>query len=224
MRLAYNAFVMLVSIIGLLIPLSIVTPTDDPIAVESIIRRSIAALAYAAVSFLGILAVLFPSACSGIIGVDRTTKEDPVTPSIQATRVLGVRLVHCHHLGAQMETHELQISGKSCCASCFGLLIGAILSMMNVGLFAVHGWPSLMDLSCAYDMYLLGATVAILGLVLGQVSRLGSRARFSISALFVIGTGFVLIATDTFSGSVTADLLAVLLDVFWILARLSLSR
>jgi len=222
-RLVYTTFVLIVSAFGLIVSVSLVSSSDPP-AVESGARRRSIMLAYATVSLCGIVAVLFPSACSGILGTKKIFTRDTETPAIQETRVSGVRLVHCHHLGAEMETHELQIRGKSYCASCFGLLSGAILSVTAVGTFATCGWPSRLDLSYAYGLYFLGVAGATLGLVLAHALYLRPRARFALSAFFVVGTGFILIATDILTGSLTADLLVVLLAVFWVLSRILLSH
>ncbi len=222
-RLVYTTFVLIVSAFGLIVSVSLVSSSDTS-AVASGVRRSSIMLAYATVSSCGIVAVLFPSACSGILGTKKTLTKNTETPAIHETRVFGLRLVHCHHFGAEMGTHELQIKGKSYCATCFGLLTGAIFSMVSVGIFATYGWPSRLDLSYAYGLYFLGVAGPTLGLILAHGSHLRPRVRFALSAFFVVGTGFTLIATDTLTGSMTADVLVILLAVFWVLSRVSLSQ
>jgi hypothetical protein len=81
-----------------------------------------------------------------------------------------------------------------------------------------------LDLSFAYSLYLLGVLGILLSLVQALAFNPKPRIRFVLAAFFVVGAGFMLIATDALTANIMADLLAILLAVFWVLSRISLSH
>jgi hypothetical protein len=144
---------------------------------------------------------------------------------MRATRVLGVLVLHGHHpRPAEEKKHEVRVAKKSFCASCYGLLIGAVLSLTLVAVFVLTGWPGWPDVHLAYVLYGLGVLGAIAGLVQALVFSTGARVRFVLAAVFVVGTSLMLIATDIVTMNLMADLFVVLLAVFWLLSRISLSH
>lgn len=223
-RLTYAAFVLIVSTFGLITSASLLSSTvSEPGAPDA--RRIWIAIFYGTVCIVGIVAVLFSVPCSGVLGTRIPFTEDAETSMARTTRVFGVRLVHGHHTpGPETESHELQIGGKSYCATCFGLLTGAVASLVAVVEFAFHGWPANLDLSFAYGLYCLGVVGVVLGLFQAIASTPRAWTRFVLAILFVVGTGFMLIATDALTANIIADLLAILLAVFWVLSRISLSH
>ena len=76
----------------------------------------------------------------------------------------------------------------------------------------------------AYVLYSLGVVGVVLGLVQAHVLRTRARIRFIIAVVFVVGTSLMLISTDLVTANVMADLFVVLLAVFWLLSRISLSH
>lgn len=223
-RLVYVAFVLIVSTFGLMTSASLLsTPVTETTTPH--IRWIWITILYGAVCLVGTTAVLFPVACSGVLGTRIPFTEDAETPMTRTTRVFGAHLVHGHHpAGPETESHELRIGGKSYCASCFGLLTGATASLIVVVAFAFHGWPAEFDLSFAYGLYCVGVVGAVLGLFQTLAFNPKPWARFFLAVFFAVGTGFMLIATDVLTASVMADLLVILLAVFWVLSRISLSH
>lgn len=73
-------------------------------------------------------------------------------------------------------------------------------------------------------MYYVGVAAVVLGLAQTLVLRLGARARFILAMVFVVGTSLMLLATDLITADFMADLFVVLLAVFWLLSRISLSH
>ncbi len=187
-------------------------------------RRIIVALVYGFVCIVGMLAALFPVACSGVFGMRRAA-EDPERLKGRATKVLGVSLLHGHHpLGPEAVTHELRIKDKSYCASCSGLLSGALLSLAFVAVFALSAWPGWTDRCLVYVLYGVGVAGVLMGMVQALVLKPGARIRFVLATVFVVGTSLMLVATDLLTADLTADLFVVLLAVFWLLSRISLSH
>ncbi len=220
-RLGYIAFLLAVSAFGLVISASLLgNPAPFPSGFGG--RRVVVALVYGSVCVAGILAALFPVACSRVLRIERSRTGDVGSPETRATEVFGILLLHGHHPpGPQEKEHELLAGGKSFCASCFGLLAGAAVSLMVVVVFTLSGWA---DGRFAYTLYYAGVAGVILGLVPAITLKTGARARFALAVVFVLGTSLMLVATDLLTLNLVADLFVVLLVVFWLLSRISLSH
>jgi hypothetical protein len=137
---------------------------------------------------------------------------------------MSVQILHGHHPLESTKRHELLIMGRSFCATCYGLLAGAVLSLVTVTVFGLSGWSVWTDTHPAYFMYLLGVSGVIVGLSQVLMPSIRARARFALSFLFVVGTGLMLLSTDLLTANLGADLFVVLLAVFWLLSRISLSH
>jgi len=222
-RLAYVAFVLVVSFFGLVISATLLGNAPPPSAASGG-RRILVAFLYDSICITGMLAALFPVACSGVLGI-RRSPEDLGNLETRATKVLGVLFLHGHHpLDSEVMVHELRVGGKSFCASCFGLSAGAVLSFTGVTVFALSGWPGWMDIRLAYILYSVGVVGVTLGLVQALVLSSGARIRFVLAAVFVFGTSLMLISTDILTANLMVDLFVVLLAVFCLLSRISLSH
>ena len=220
-RLGLVAFFLAVSAFGLVISASLLG-TSSTFPSELSGRRTLVALAYGTVCFAGIMAALFPIACSGFLGIRKSLTEDKGNLETRATRVFSLLLLHGHHpAGSDEKGHELRLGGKSYCATCFGLLTGAVVSLTVIVAFALSGWR---DGGFAYALYFVGVVVVIIGLIPSLGMRIGARARFALAAFFVLGTCLMLLATDLLTADLIADLFVVLLGVFWLLSRISLSH
>jgi hypothetical protein len=220
-RHAYAVFVLLVSILGLVISTSILERTTHP-PTELGGARILVWFSYGFICLVGILSVFLPGPCSRTVGIRRSPEEHLEGYSVRATRVFGVFLLHGHHspsedIGA---TRELQFRGKNFCASCFGLLTGAIVSLIAISVYLLSGWK---DGYLAWFVYFLGVTAVALGFA-STLLEMGARTKFLLGIIFIAGTSFMLIASDAVAASLTADFLVMLLAVFWLLSRISLSH
>jgi len=221
-RLTYFLFVSAVSVFGLAISLSM-SWNPAPSFAGFHERIVIVTAVYATVCVLGIFAVLFPRACSGVLGLHHSPTEEWEDLGSRVSRILGVPVLHGHHpLGPQAIGHELRVRRKTFCATCFGLLTGTMFSLLTVAIFALRGWPAWPDRYLTYLLYFGGIAGVILGLIQTVTPRIGARTRFLLATVFVAGTSQVLVATDLLTENLMADLLVVLLAVFWLLSRVSL--
>jgi hypothetical protein len=220
-RHAYLAFVLIVSFFGLVISTSMLEQPIQPLT-EFGGRRILVGFMYGFICIAGILAVFFPGPCARVVGIRRSPEQYPGSIEARATRVFGILLVHGHHPldedgGA---TREFRVGEKNFCASCFGLLAGAVISLIIISVFLSSRWT---DGYLAYSVYFLG----LVGVVLGFVSALlsiGARMKFILGVVFVAGTCLMLIAMDIAAANLRADLFMILLVVFWLLSRISLSH
>jgi hypothetical protein len=223
-RGAYVAFVLVVSIFGLVISTTLLR-NPPSFAAASGYRRALMVLAFDLVCIAGIFAVLFPVACSGLLGARFSGDEMSGTFGIRATRFFGVLVVHGHHpSGSESTKHELLFRGRSFCATCYGLLTGAVVSLTIMTAFVVSGWSGWTSMYPAYLVYYVGVAAVVTGLLQTLVPNAGAKARFVLAFVFVAGTSLMLLATELLSRNLVADMFVILLAVFWLLSRISLSH
>ena len=223
-HVAYPAFLLLVSVFGLIISTALLR---NPFSVGAALgyRRTLIALVYDLVCIAGILAVLFPIACSRLSGARFSSAESPQLFGIRATRFLGLLVVHGHHLSrSELAKHELLVRGRSYCATCYGLLTGAVVSITIMTAFAVSGWQGWVGTYSAYLVYYVGVAAVITGLLQPLVLEVGAKARFVLAFVFVVGTSLTLLATELLTANLMADLFVILLAIFWLLSRISPSH
>ncbi|MGA2239223.1 MAG: hypothetical protein ABSG74_08435 [Candidatus Bathyarchaeia archaeon] len=223
-RAVYAAFLLLVSIFGLVISTALLR-NHFSFGAGLGYRRTLMVLVYDLVCIAGILAVLFPIACSRLSGARFSSAESPQLFGIRATRFLGFLVVHGHHpSGSELAKHELLVRGRSYCATCYGLLTGAVVSLTIMTAFAVSGWQGWVGTYSAYLVYYVGVAAVITGLLQPLVLEVGAKARFVLAFVFVVGTSLMLLVTELLSANLMADLFVILLVIFWLLSRISLSH
>jgi hypothetical protein len=213
-----------VSIFGLVISTALLR-NPPSFAVASGYRRALMVLAFDFVCVAGIFAVLFPVACSGLLGVRFSSQEMSGRFGIRATRLLGFLVVHGHHpSGSESTKHELFFRGRSFCATCYGLLTGSVVSLTIMTAFLVSRWSGWTSIYPAYLVYYVGVAAVVTGLLQSLLPKAGAKARFVLAFVFVVGTSVMLLATELLSRNLVADLFVILLAVFWLLSRISLSH
>jgi hypothetical protein len=223
-HVAFAAFLLLVSVFGLVIS-TVLLKNPFSFGAAPGYRRALMALVYDLVCISGILAVLFPIACSRVSGARFSPAESPQLLGIRATRFLGLLVVHGHHpSGSELTKHELLVRGRSYCATCYGLLTGAVVSLTIMTAFAVSGSQGWVGTYSAYLAYYVGVAAVIIGLLQPIVLEVGAKARFVLAFVFVVGTSLMLLATELLTANLMADLFVILLAIFWLLSRISLSH
>ena len=64
----------------------------------------------------------------------------------------------------------------------------------------------------------------ITGLLQPLMTDVGAKVRFVLAFVFVVGTSLMLLATELLAANLVADLFVVLLAIFLLLSRISLSH
>jgi hypothetical protein len=188
--------------------------------------RFIAAL-YGSICILGMAAVFFPTPCRNIVwpaGAGVGSRAPVLGADIsQTTRILGVRFVHGHHpLCEGFRSHEVLIRGKSFCAGCTGLLIGAVIALIAVAASFFAGSASPIQCRAAVS---LGAVGVVLGLFRSLPFGDGKGlSRVLAGAVFVPGTFLILWGSDVLLRSLCVDVAVVLFSLLWLGTRIELSR
>jgi hypothetical protein len=204
---------LLLSFIGLVIVvfLVVIPPTATS---DFLWRKPIIGTVFSVLCFLGVLAVISPSKCSGLI---ETRKQNDGLFSANSKKLLTNFKGH-HPSCGKYSAHVLQLLGKTHCAACIGLLFGGLLGLAGSVLYFFVGFP-VSDFN--FVLVAFGAVGILIGLF--QFSFRG-LARLFANTVFVVGAFLVLVSVDSTVGGLFFDLFVVCLIVFWLFTRISLSQ
>jgi len=200
---------------------------NPPVAVESFPwRKPVIGSIFGSICILGSLAALFPKECSGTLHFRK--EEAPVNKysCSQESDLASYRVrfaVRGHHPDCgNFSAHVFRISNRTFCTSCTGLLLGALISLVANILYFSNGWQIGQEsLPMAY-FGILGVSFGLLQFPLFKNRK--SPLRFLLNSFFVLGAFLILVGIDTLVHSVALDLFLILLIVFWIFTRISLSQ
>ncbi len=168
---------------------------------------------FSAMCVMGAVAALFPHYCSSSVSVPSDLDESKYTV------LRGIRLVHGHHPECgKFGGHELVRKGKTFCAGCLGLLVGAIAALSTTTLYFIFNYhpPALSGY--------FGLGFVVIGLLYNILMRQGSPfVRTALNFLFVFGFALVLVAVDGV-GDLGLVFFVIGLCAFWMFTRIQLSR
>jgi hypothetical protein len=210
-------FLIFVSIFGL--SLSIVFVVNPPKSQDDFaLRKPAVGSALGVVCVLGIFAVLYPDSCAGILGFK---KQDKIVHSYRRSRALALR---GHHPTCEpYSTHVIKIGGKRFCATCSGLLVGAIIVLVGIGLFFFGNlWIG--------EKPFIPVSAGVAGVMVGLLYPVAPPrfhngfTRFFASVLFVVGAFLILASIEEVAKSLSIDFFFVTLSVLWLATKISLSQ
>jgi hypothetical protein len=209
------AFMMAISIFGL--ALSVFVANQPSTIVDDFSLRGLTAgSAFAAVCILGIVAALFPSSCSAIPTIGKGIGHGQMKSNVHET------ILRVHHPSCEnYSTHILKVGNMRFCATCFGLLTGAIIALFATFIYFFAG----SQLGDPSTLVWIGSAGVVLGLLQSGFPKLGDGLiRFFASTVFVLGTFLMFASIDSAAGSIAVDLFFVALSVLWILTKIALSQ
>jgi hypothetical protein len=168
---------------------------------------------FVALLLLGAAATFFPRRCSRSI-----VNTEDLDPS-RYTSISGVRLIHGHHkLCDRFAGHELTVAGKSICAGCLGLFIGATSSLLLSAVYLMFN-PTI-----PLEVGMLGLAFVTLGLLyIPVLKKLPMGLRTAVNAVFVVGFALTLMVVVGV-GNVEMALITIGFFVFWMYTRIQLSQ
>jgi len=218
-------FLTSVSFFGLvLVALFTVNP---PVSQADLVwRKPVVGSIFGLVCVLGALAVFFPNQCSRGFSFGKGEKRQEWL-SFSFKRGLTSKsdssILRGHHpTCARFSSHVFNLSGRMFCATCSGLFLGAVVSLVGVAGYFFGNWQ------VGQNTFLL-ACVGVLGVALGllqspfvKVQR--SFVRVFSGALLAVGAFLSLGVVDELARSFFLDVFLVFLTVFWLVTRISLSQ
>jgi hypothetical protein len=168
---------------------------------------------FSTLCLLGASATLFPHLCGHV-----KSPLEALGPS-RITTFQGILIVHGHHpLCGEFQCHEITINGKTFCASCVGLLLGAITAIF----LATHHF--IYRITYTMSASLIGLGFIILGLLyIPFLKTFSPVLRSLFNWAFVVGFALLLVGIDKI-GILEYDMIAVGMFVFWMFTRIQMSR
>jgi len=180
-------------------------------------RQPLIGSIFGLICIFGILAVFYPTQCSKVFNFK---KEKPSRPYLGKFTSHGTSsTLQGHHPNCEnFAAHVFQIGDKTFCVACTGLLLGGFLALVGTLLYFFSNWR-------VEQSSFLMVWVGVLGVGFGLFQfRFRSFARLFLNVFFVLGTFFILSGVDKLIHSVTIDLFLVVLILFWLFTRISLSH
>ena len=218
----FLTFFLGVSLFGLSIVVTLAL-YPPPVLENFPLRKQLVGSIFGLVCIMGMLAVIFPSSCSRMIGFKREGQQAPhvfYTAGNSKEKKLTLRGHHpeCKNFSA----HVIQMGGKTFCAGCAGLLLGGLAASVGTILYFfgnLHvGQNSLL-------LLWIGAAGVVLGLLQFPLFNIPwSSVRWFLNAFFAFGAFLILVGIDAITQSIFVDLFLVVLIVFWLFTRIVFSR
>ena len=203
-------FLVCVSFFGIL--LSALLAVFPPVLSEDFVwRKHVVGFVFGSICVLGILAAFFPNQCTNMLNLG---KGEGFTLHGHFSKAGG------HHPNCEnFSPHVFRIGSRRMCVACTGLTIGGLVTLAGTFLYFFADWHVE---QYAVLMVLAGLVGVSLGLFQFRVKQ--RFVRFSLNASFVLGAFLVLIGIDGLTQSLFADLFLVVLIVFWLFTRISISQ
>lgn len=171
------------------------------------------------IGIFGILAVLFPRACSKKIGCNGKHG----APRLKTIVPKKKPALRGHHPDCEkFSAHIFQIGRRTLCAGCTGLFVGGLMAL--VGIIA-YFFGNLYAGQTGFVISWVGAAGVFFGLVLLPLFNIPwGSIRLFLNAFFAFGSFFILAGVDEIAQNTFVDLFLVVLIVFWLFTRIILSR
>lgn len=180
-------------------------------------RKPLLGFLFGMICVLGMLAVIFPRACSDKINCSK--KE----PSTSAHSVFSNKkyVMRGHHPNCdRFSAHVFQMRGRTFCAGCAGLFIGGAAAFIGALLYF---FLNLNFEQLTIPIYYVGAIGVCCGLLLPILNTSRSLLRLFLNAYFAFGCFLLLAAVDMMTQNVFVDLFLFILIIFWLFTRIVLS-
>jgi len=210
-------FLISVSLFGLL--LSIVFVVNPPKTQDDFaLRKPVVGSALGVVCGLGIFAVLYPDSCAGIMHFKKREK------NIHSFGKSSAKVLRGHHAACNpYSTHVMRIGNSVFCATCSGLLVGAVIVLVGIGLFS---FGNLQVGEKPLVPVLVGAFGVVTGLLYPVVPPRfqNSYTRFFAGVVLAVGPFLILAGVEEATKSLAFDFFVIALSVLWLASKMSLSQ
>ena len=127
-----------------------------------------------------------------------------------------------HHPNCnQFENHTINIYGKICCAGCFGLAIGCMVSILTM-VFYIVIFPNFSD-HIYYILIFLGLGIISLCFIEIRVRKRNLGIHVFLNILFVVSFFLITVSVLEITGELLFGFVAILFSFLWLDTRAQLS-
>jgi hypothetical protein len=185
------------------------------------LRKPAVGSALSVVCVLGIFSVLYPDSCAGIIGFKNQDK------TVHSLPVSRAKVLRGHHATCKpYSTHIIKIGNRVFCATCSGLLVGAVIVLVGVGFFFVGNLGLSEKPFTLFTIVSVGAVGIVAGLLYPIIPPKFHRGftRFFAGILLAVGSFLILAGVEEAAKNFLLDFFFVALSVLWLATKMSLSQ
>ena len=178
------------------------------------LRKPLIGSIFLLICVFGSLAVVVPGKCNSILGGQEKGSLFGFHSAAPSSHALKGHHYDCEGYVA----HIIKFRGRTLCAACSGLFLGAVTAMFGT----VAYFFSNAELN-QFGLLFLIAGMGFIALGFIQFKSLGP-GRLLVNSLFVLGAFLVLLAADAISMNLFIDLYVISLALLWIFTRILLSQ
>lgn len=195
------------------IPISVI---DFPL------QKQLTGSIFMAICLLGITAGVYPSGCSRMLHFRRIKNNSYNTMTQAGTKETTIRFEGHHPTCGNFSAHVLQLSGKTYCAGCTGLVVGAIISVLGSFMYFFAGLQVGEAGIVVFSLGFLGVACGLLQHNLPNANR--GAVHLFLNVVFVLGAFLLLVGVTEITNNFILGLYLLGLIVYWIITRVTLSK
>jgi hypothetical protein len=184
------------------------------------------------ICILGIISALYPSKCKMLMKsggklneIDELENELQFLDEKEETNLKNLKRNQIRFKGhhpdcGKFKSHTLLIKGKKYCPGCTGLSVGAFLAILGISIYYFLNFPAIF----LHISFWIGCGMVFLMLLLIIFLDLGNRLKLIANMTLVLGSLFLLVGIDAVKKNIIIEFYFLILVVFWILTRMSISE
>ncbi len=185
------------------------------------IHKQTISAAFGAICILGIIAGISPSRCNRLFPHFQATAPTHTETGNTFQDKHRISYKGHHPDCGSFSSHVIQISGRTYCAGCAGLVVGAVIALAGTVFYV--SWQNLSAQLVAVSFW-AGLVGVALGLLQYELSVNRASVHFLLNVIFVAGALLLLIGINEMNGSLSLSIYFLLVILFLINARSTLSR
>lgn len=215
----YGHFFLISSLIGLCLLAAMIFTSSSPETYPPWQGPLVGSL-FVLICLSGIVAGVSPSTCSSLV---RSATDEGQHAAQTSLNQNGVRESKGHHPDCgNFSTHTFQFRGKTYCAGCTGLIIGAVVSIFGaIGYLALRPQSEQIG-GMLFWLGFLGVSLGLFQHNLPFVRR--NYAHLLLGVVFVLGAFLLLVGLMEMGSSLIIEGYFLVLSLYWILTRVILSQ
>jgi len=215
-------FLVCTSFFGLF--LAAVIAIDPPVVANDFpLRKQVASAIFGSICTFGILATQFPRWCSRAFHLSEDFGNATIIGQYgKKPSCAGRFKVRGHHPDCgNFSEHVIKIGKGKFCSGCTGLCLGAIAALVATFAYALNLLQT--DLYAVF-FGILGTSLGLLQSTHPLNLKIKSNLRLFSNFCLVLGSCLIFIGVDSAARSFEIDSFLILLIIFWIVTRISLSQ
>ncbi len=207
-------FLILTSIFSLILTLYLINYSNN-FEEKFSFHNMIVGSTFVCLCFFGSIASIFPRNCGKIFSYKGKENQNTIH-SLKKSKSKG----H-HYQCKEYSNHTLKIRKKYLCATCSGLLTGAILGIIG----SIWYFSGYLQVEIIPTLTILGVVGVFFGLFQSIIPKTnGPLSRFFSGILLVLGTYILLVNLDQVRNNTLVDLFFIINSIFWIFTKINLSQ